>query len=447
MNFYLKNLKIKNYKKFKENELNFNKNFNLIVGENATGKTTVLDAIATSLGGYLQGFNSIESKENHGIKSNDVHVNFNISQNGIEKKEYIPVGIIGSFSINENNIFIKRVKKNIKQGTILGKKENRDLFNLVKDIEERILENKDVVLPIFSYHGTGRLWEQHNGSHPKMDNLKRVDGYKSSLNAKSNYKNFMSWFEKLERYSFNIGEKNSLSETVKEVIGKTIKKLTDKDVKTVIYRENDLEIHYKEYKEIERVSLLSDGYRNIIGIVSDIAYRMAILNPNLEKNIIMTPGVVLIDEIDLHLHPKWQREIVGILRDLFPNVQFIVSSHSPFIIQSMHRDEIISLDLNDTISATGVEMSIEDIAENIMNVEVPQMSSRKQEMLVVADRYFDILDKFENNDISLEEKENLKKELDILLEPFEDNMAYVAFLRRKRILAESKVEDVHETNK
>lgn len=440
MSFYLKELTLKNYKKYKENTLTFNSKFNLLVGENATGKTTILDGIATALGGYLQCFNTILTKDTHGIKSRDIHVKYLISNNGIEKIENIPVEILAAFNIDGENIELKRVKKNIKQGTLLNKKENVEIYKKVKTIENYINENKEIILPIFSYHGTGRLWEQENKNSSKMENLKRVDGYKDCLNAKSNYRNFISWFEKLERHAFNIREENPVLQSVKSIIGLTLEKLTQKKVKQVIYREDDLEIHYFSDNEIQRISLLSDGYRNIIGLVSDIAYRMALLNPHLNDKITNTPGIVLIDEIDLHLHPKWQREITGLLRELFPNIQFIASSHSPFIIQSMNKKEIISLDENDILLANGTEMSIEDISENIMHVKLPQQSKRKLDMLKAANEYFDILEKLESNEINESEVEKLKEKLDELSEPYEDNMAYVAFLKRKRLLSEAKLE-------
>ena len=89
--------------------------------------------------------------------------------------------------------------------------------------------------------------------------------------------------------------------------------------------------------------MLSDGYRNVIKIILDIAARMCILNPYLkEKALQETPGIVLIDEIDLSLHPTWQKRIIGILKQLFPKIQFICATHSPFIIQSLEEGELIT---------------------------------------------------------------------------------------------------------
>ena len=87
------------------------------------------------------------------------------------------------------------------------------------------------------------------------------------------------------------------------------------------------------------VSQLSDGYKCTISLIADIAYRMAILNPQLlNKVLVETEGIILIDEVDLHLHPKWQKRILKDLMDIFPKVQFIVSTHAPEVINSVKKD-------------------------------------------------------------------------------------------------------------
>lgn len=90
---------------------------------------------------------------------------------------------------------------------------------------------------------------------------------------------------------------------------------------------------------------LSNGYCDVIKIVADIATRMCILNSYLtEETLRRTPGVVIIDELDLSLHPGWQREIVNKLTGIFPKVQFICASHSPFIVQSLQNGQLMSME-------------------------------------------------------------------------------------------------------
>lgn len=90
---------------------------------------------------------------------------------------------------------------------------------------------------------------------------------------------------------------------------------------------------------------MSDGYKNTLSMIGDIAYRMAVLNPMLgDKVLEETSGVVVIDEIDLHLHPKWQQTIISDLNTIFPKIQFIVSSHAPAVINSVRKEQIRILD-------------------------------------------------------------------------------------------------------
>lgn len=173
-------------------------------------------------------------------------------------------------------------------------------------------------------------------------------------------------------------------------------------------------------------SALSDGYRNVIKIVTDIATKMCILNPYLGKDtLILTPGIVVIDELDLSLHPTWQRRIVDILKELFPKVQFICATHSPFIIQSLEPGELITLDsiLDEEYSG----QSIEDIAEDVMNVKIAQYSEKKVEMYEAAEKYFKAL----KNAASNEDIEELKERLDTLSARYSDNPAYNAWMQLK----------------
>ena len=173
-------------------------------------------------------------------------------------------------------------------------------------------------------------------------------------------------------------------------------------------------------------SALSDGYRNVIKIVTDIATKMCILNPYLGKETLKrTPGIVVIDELDLSLHPTWQRRIVGILKDLFPKVQFICATHYPFIIQSLEPGELTTLDtiLDEAYSG----QSIEDIAEDIMKVPMAQYSEKKMRMYKIAEKYFSAL----KEAASEEELHNLKETLDILAAEYSDNPAYNAWMQQK----------------
>lgn len=84
-----------------------------------------------------------------------------------------------------------------------------------------------------------------------------------------------------------------------------------------------------------QIDQLSGGYKAVLSVIADIAKRLSMANPD-SQNPLEEDAVILIDELDLHLHPKWQKEIVDDLKRTFPNCQFIVSTHSPFVIQSYY---------------------------------------------------------------------------------------------------------------
>lgn len=174
-------------------------------------------------------------------------------------------------------------------------------------------------------------------------------------------------------------------------------------------------------------SKLSDGYRCMISLIVDICRRMITLNPQLgESAIDKTPGVVLIDEIDLHLHPKWQKSVVTDLKTIFPKIQFIATTHSPFIIQSLKEDELILLsDADDEVEYVGE--SIEDISENVMGVSNPQYSKEKEEMYTVAQQFYKDLDAVKTPEEMAQVEETLKR----LTAKYSGDVAYYAFLEQK----------------
>ena len=101
--------------------------------------------------------------------------------------------------------------------------------------------------------------------------------------------------------------------------------------------------------------------------------------------------MVLIDEIDVHLHPKWQRQVVRDLKETFPKIQFICTSHSPFIIQSLEAGELRTLDPGGPQLLEYANRSIEDIAEEIQKVDVPQQSLKARELAEATEKYFSLL--------------------------------------------------------
>ncbi|NBB07414.1 MULTISPECIES: AAA family ATPase [Pseudomonas] len=136
---------------------------------------------------------------------------------------------------------------------------------------------------------------------------------------------------------------------------------------------------------------LSDGEQRLFSLFVDIARQLSINCPNDEFG--KGEAIVLIDEIDVHLHPKWQRRIVPALEDLFSNCQFIATTHSPFVIQAAGRHRITFIDPHYSAGLLGGGNSLEDIAEDIQGVPQPQRSVRAEILNSAARRYFMLLEK------------------------------------------------------
>ncbi|WP_052507359.1 AAA family ATPase [Desulfonatronovibrio magnus] len=138
-------------------------------------------------------------------------------------------------------------------------------------------------------------------------------------------------------------------------------------------RRNPLRMEVKKNGQALIVNQLSDGEKCLMAMVGDLARRMAIANPNLDDPL-HGKGVVLIDEIDLHLHPKWQRLIVPRLTEAFPNCQFVISTHSPHVLTHVKPENIFLLSLDkEGMSAQKPAESygknVDRILEDIMGLE------------------------------------------------------------------------------
>jgi predicted ATP-binding protein involved in virulence len=105
-----------------------------------------------------------------------------------------------------------------------------------------------------------------------------------------------------------------------------------------------MEIVLKKQDRELVLNQLSDGEKNLLVMVADIARRLAIANPDPSKNALEGEGIILIDEIELHLHPQWQRDIIPRLTSTFPNCQFIVTTHSPQVLSNVKKENVFIIE-------------------------------------------------------------------------------------------------------
>lgn len=168
----------------------------------------------------------------------------------------------------------------------------------------------------------------------------------------------MKWFQKMTMQQLQRGKEIPEFIAVKMALEQIFASITGySDVKVEFNLDtSEIDVIYfdknKDHVRIP-VSQLSDGYKCTISLIADIAYRMALLNPQLlDKVLVETEGIVLVDEIDLHLHPTWQKRILKDLMEIFPKVQFVVSTHAPEVINSVKSESIVILKNNEAVLAS-----------------------------------------------------------------------------------------------
>ena len=166
-----------------------------------------------------------------------------------------------------------------------------------------------------------------------------------------------------------------------------------------------------EGKRELRIEQLSDGFKIITAMVADIASRMAEANPEVENPLLMS-GIVLIDEIDLHLHPKWQRKILRQLRNTFPNVQFIVTTHSPIVLLgALDLAQVFTLDGQCIRSNDFNNYTTYDISQILLSDLFDLPTARSPLWDEKIKRRDILLSKSELSGKEKEELDNLEKEL------------------------------------
>lgn len=347
---YLSNIHIKNFKGIKNADIDFGRSVNLIIGDNGTGKTSVLEAISVALGGFLSGIDGVNTIH---FSRDEIRRESQLTGTGSNNVVYrTPICVEAKLELNvgdENNPDIRlfefsRQKKSIKSSR--STVEPRDICKAA----QLMADSPHSILPVISYQSFSRVSYQKKDKweDPFSDVYSRVVGYVDCLEEAANDKMLINWCKRMEQIAWQQEKPILEYEVVKKAVSDFMGIMQDGEKASVLYDKRTEELVYTSGEETLPVRLLSSGFRDLLGIVFDIAYRMAVLNPDLLQDITKrTPGIVLIDEIDLHLHPKWQWRVVDALKKTFPKVQFIATTHSPVIIASCKEERLITLHLED----------------------------------------------------------------------------------------------------
>lgn len=344
---YLKKLILHNFRCFEDIDIHFDEKLTVIVGSNGAGKTSILEGAAIAISTM---FMSIDGASSKTIDKLQAHLKaFTMGSTSDVQSQY-PVNIIAEAINGKGTIHWERSLNTAKGSTTYGKaKEMIDFSN--KCMEYLRNGDKTLILPVLAYYGTSRLWDYHREKQTDIfGTSSRANGYIDSVDGTANIKLMMNWFKKMtvqkyQNQELGLGVIPEL-EAVFAAMESCYKRITNCNYVKIQYNmgTQELDVIYKD-NDGNRMRIpmnqLSDGYKSTISLVADIAYRMAVLNPQLlERVCVETDGIVLIDEVDLHLHPEWQQRILGDLADIFPKVQFIVTTHAVPVISSVKSENL-----------------------------------------------------------------------------------------------------------
>ena len=370
-------LYLENFRCFSELEMNLDEKLTVLVAENGQGKSTLLDAVRIALWPFVSRFDLARPAidPGNGIGISDVRT-VPISSSEMARQLPSKVSVTGDFGSGKTSTWTrfrdseaKATKTKDVDATPQMKKWAANLQKKVRDPEIGSVD-----LPVFGYYGTGRLWSQKRLTERQVgkDDTKGTDfyirtfAYLNCLDPASSYKHFKEWFtwafesyrehqiEEIEGrrspYEFEVARERVM--VVQQAIDAFLKPLTGwHGLEFSLTRGKSLILHH-EVQGALRVDQLSDGIRSVLAMVGDIAYRCIKLNPHLGIEAARkTTGVVMIDEVDMHLHPRWQQVILGQLQEAFEQIQFIVTTHSPQVLTTVASNHIRILRENKVYAA------------------------------------------------------------------------------------------------
>lgn len=388
---HIETLSAVNYRSFIDSQFSFDPSLNLIVGANGSGKSSLLAAIGSGVSEFVQALSGGGSS----IVEEDVRFETELTKNRVRFERRYPAILSASGEVFGEKLSWTSRRTNDADGLLT----DHVLFGAARKKKEKINLDGPLTLPIVAAYGPHRSAKGGGASLGQSisDKVSRFDGYKSWVNAFADRTQLEMWvvgktleyLQLLAEGEATIqGEKDELA-IVNEAIAGCIPYATglryDLRRRTLM-----LQFGVGAPNPFVPFASLSDGQQSMISLVADIARRMCILNPQLGGEVLKkTDGVVTIDELDIHLHPAWQRRILTVLRETFPLVQFFATSHSPQMIGGLKPKEVIIMK-NGKQESPQITFGLDSshVLEEVMGVD-----SREPTIRAVLERMFASVEK------------------------------------------------------
>lgn len=410
---HLQKIEIGNFRCFAYLAVPMHAELTVLIARNGSGKTSVMDAIAIAFGTFVGSFLA-----GTGVGATQRDVRLRVTNPELREMEpQYPLSISASGMVNGQPLQWTRNVNSPKSGTTI--KEAKALTLIGEKLQAAVTANEPVVLPVLAYYGTGRLWKQKKVTEKKVftnEFHSRTSGYQDCLDPASSYKFFLDWFryaaqanaEALNRQREQKVLDVELVESAYAGLIAAVRGAVDECLESsgwqnirYSFTHQSVVMEHSEHGVLE-VGQLSDGVRNMIALVADIAYRMVRLNSHFgAQAALLTPGIVMIDEVDMHLHPEWQQQVLASLRRAFPAIQLIVTTHSPQVLSTVRREHIRVLGINVDGESIATEplartygRSNADVMQTTMGV-TPEPQIQGSELLR---RYLSLVEQAELND-------------------------------------------------
>ena len=235
-----------------------------------------------------------------------------------------------------------------------------------------------------------------------------LNTYSNSLEPRSfSFDLFFHWFDKQQKIKLQKGENKNLEYVTSAILSVLNDEKNQYEKLEILWGEIDEMVTYKNGQKVN-ILQMSSGEKSLFALIGDIARRLVIANQHSNSPLDGT-GIVLIDEIDLHLHPKWQRLVVPALTTTFPNVQFIITTHSALVLRRLKREQVLILKNSQILSQNPYfeGRDSNSILEDIFGIEM-----REKDYQEKISKIYQLIDKHE-----LDEAEN---QLSQLIEIFGD---------------------------
>ena len=326
----LKRVTIQNYRAITYMDLPLDPVLTVFHGDNGHGKTSVLSAVAGGLGSiarYLPNVSTIDFLRT-------------------DRRWSLPMGVALTTS--------EGMKWELWRGAGRKRGDGSRLSDLRTKIDQVVEADKEgeepADLPIAAFYDTDRsaVDAPQRRQAPK-GNISRYAALQGALSARTNFRQFLQWFyvkeneelreqRELGDLEYRLQELDAVRRAIESMVpGVSRPRIALRPPRLVVSTSSTLgDLKTTDFNQ------LSGGYRIMVALVADLARRMAQGNPHLEDPL-LSEAIVLIDEIDLHLHPSWQQRVLADLTQTFPNAQFIVSTHSPQVLTTVRPEHIVEL--------------------------------------------------------------------------------------------------------